>query len=186
MTKIIFVTGSMRKNSFNRQLAREIAGMIGSRAEVSFLDYADIPWMNQDIEFPAPSSISRVRSLLQEADGIWICSPEYNGTIPGVLKNLLDWVSRSLDANDPAGLSAVAGKPVTISGAGGRAKTRFVRNHLADLLAFMRMEVIGGEGTGIAVSAGGWQTDVLTLDEQQKAELNAQVDTFLNAVKLPI
>ena len=50
MTKIVFITGSMRKNSFNRQLANEIAGMIGSRADVSFLDYGDIPWMNQDIE----------------------------------------------------------------------------------------------------------------------------------------
>ena len=182
MTKIVFITGSMRKNSFNRQLANEIAGMIGSRADVSFLDYGDIPWMNQDIGFPAPSSISRVRSILQEADGIWICSPEYNGTIPGVLKNLLDWVSRSLDPNDPAGLSAVAGKKVTISGAGGRAKTGSVRSHLADLLTFMRMEVIGKDGTGIAVGAVGWKTDVLSLDKEQKAELNAQVDTFLKVI----
>ena len=90
--------------------------MLKGQAEVSYLHYADLPFINQDIEFPAPESVVRVRQAVQEADGIWIFSPEYNYQIPGVLKNLLDWLSRPLAPNDWERGSAVKGKSVTISG----------------------------------------------------------------------
>ena len=54
MAKILFIVGSLRKGSFNRQMAREAEKIIGDRAEVSYLEYSDLPYMNQDIEFPAP------------------------------------------------------------------------------------------------------------------------------------
>ena len=100
MKKVLMIVGSLRKNSFNYQLAKQVEQMLEGRAEVSFLFYADLPFMNQDIEFPTPESVARVRSAVQETDGIWIFSPEYNFQIPGVLKNLLDWLSRPLVRND--------------------------------------------------------------------------------------
>ena len=96
MKKIVFIVGSLRKNSFNKSLAEAAAEIIGERASISFLDYSDIPYMNQDIEYPAPEAIQRIREEIIDADGIWIFSPEYNFNIPGVLKNLLDWLSRPL------------------------------------------------------------------------------------------
>ena len=94
MKRIVMIVGSLRKESFNRKVAEYIESLIGSRAEVSYLEYGDIPYMDQDTEYPAPSSIERVRKEVGEADGIWFLTPEYNYSYPGVLKNLLDWLSR--------------------------------------------------------------------------------------------
>ena len=64
MKKILFIVGSLREGSFNRQLAREAEQMIGARAEVTYLDYKDVPLMNQDIEFPEPESVGRLRAAV--------------------------------------------------------------------------------------------------------------------------
>ena len=180
--KIIFIVGSLRAQSFNRQLANKIASLIGTRAEVSFLEYADVPFMNQDAENPTPPSIARVRSEVQAADGLWICTPEYNAAVPGVLKNLLDWLSRSLVLGDFASGTAVTGKKVTISGVGGKNATRSSRADLKKLLDFMRMEVVGGEGTGFSADATAFQTDVLALSDEHVTAVQKQVTEFLAAV----
>ncbi len=90
--------GSLHKNGFNNQLAEEAKARIGDRAEVKFLNYADVPFFNQDEEFPnLPAAVAAARKAVVEADGVWIFSPEYNYSYPGVLKNLLDWLSRPLE-----------------------------------------------------------------------------------------
>ena len=71
MKKILFIVGSLREGSFNRQLAREAEQMIGTRAEVTYLDYKDVPLINQDIEFPEPEAVSRLRATVKEADALW-------------------------------------------------------------------------------------------------------------------
>lgn len=180
---ILFIIGSMRRNSFNRQLADEAAAILADAgAEVQYLEYRDIPYMNQDIEFPAPRSVARIREQVMEADGIWIFTPEYNGGVPGVLKNLLDWLSRSLSEHDPAGRSAIAGKPVTVSGAGGSSATAHVRGELNKLLGFIRMRAMTEPETGIALSAQAFGTDRLTLASGQREALRNQAETFLQFI----
>ena len=76
MKKILFVIGSLRKESFNRKLAEEAERMLAGRAIVEYLDYSALPLMNQDIEFPAPEAVRKVREKVAEADAIWIFSPE--------------------------------------------------------------------------------------------------------------
>ena len=100
MKKVLMIVGSLRKDSFNLQLAKVAEEILKGQAEVRYLHYADMPFMNQDIEFPTPERVARVRQEVLAADGIWIFSPEYNYQIPGVLKNLLDWLSRPLVPND--------------------------------------------------------------------------------------
>ena len=95
MKKILMVVGSLRKGSFNKQLAEHIVDLIGDKAEVSFLEYADIPLLNQDFEFPTPEPVARVRKEIEAADGVWLVSPEYNDNMPPVVKNMLDWISRA-------------------------------------------------------------------------------------------
>ena len=90
MKKILFIIGSLRKESFNKKLAEEVEQMIGERAIVEYLDYSDVPPMNQDIEFPAPEAVKRVRDRVAETNALWIFSPEYNYSYPGHLKNLFD------------------------------------------------------------------------------------------------
>lgn len=179
MSRILMIVGSMRKGSFNRQMAEEIEKIIGDRAEVSYLEYADIPYMNQDIEFPTPAEIARVRAEVQSADGVWICTPEYNYNIPGVLKNLLDWLSRPLVENDWSSGSAAMGKLVTISGAAGKSGASGVRASLSKLLEMMQMKVIGGEGTGIALGGEAFMTGKAAFTEENLSALKAQADEFL-------
>ncbi|MBQ8237965.1 MAG: NAD(P)H-dependent oxidoreductase [Oscillospiraceae bacterium] len=182
MKKVLMIVGSLRKNSFNLQLAREIQGMLEDRAQVSFLEYGDIPFMNQDIEFPVPESVDRVRQAVREADGIWIVSPEYNYQIPGVLKNLLDWLSRPLAPNDWQRGSAVKGKAVTISGVAGKSGAAGVRKNLSALLEAMSMKLIAGMGTGISLNAEAFRSGVLALSEAHRAAIRDQVNMFGDAV----
>ncbi len=182
MPRILFVIGSLREKSFNRQLAREVERIVAGRAEVSYLDYAGIPFMNQDVEFPAPDSIVRVREEVQSADALWIFTAEYNYQIPGMLKNLLDWLSRPLVKNDWGSGSAAGGKVVTIAGVGGKNATAGVRKSLAALLAAMNMQVIAGEGTGVAVNAKAWATDVANFSDDTLAAVSRQVEELLAAL----
>ena len=117
MKKILFVIGSLRAKSFNRQVANVAKEMIGNRAEVQELDYSDLPLLNQDIEQPELEVVARIRKAVSEADGLWFFTPEYNMSYPGHLKNLLDWMSRPVKFMDYGTPTCINGKRVAISGA---------------------------------------------------------------------
>ena len=182
MKKVLMIVGSLRKDSFNRQLAKRVEAMLAGKAEVRFLQFADLPFMDQDIEFPAPESVARVQQAVQEADGLWIFSPEYNYQIPGVLKNLLDWLSRPLVPNDWERGSAVKGKPVTVSGVAGRSGGAGVRKHLSALLEIMSMKLIGGMGSGVALDPEAFRSGGLDLSEESLMAIRKQADAFLEAI----
>ena len=114
------------------------------------------------------------------ADGIWIFSPEYNYQIPGVPKNLLDWLSRPLIPNDWERSSAVKGKAVTISSVAGKSAGAGVRKHLCGLLEMMSMKLIGGKGTGISADAQSFATGRLNLSEENREILRTQAELFLS------
>ena len=138
--KIIAIVGSLRKDSFNRQLAMEAEKTLDGLAEFELLDYSDVPLLNQDIEYPAPDAVSRVRGIVKSADGIWVFSPEYNHYFPGCLKNLIDWLSRPVSKSEPQVLS---GKPAAVSGiTSGISGTLIAQDHLVTLLSFLNMKVM--------------------------------------------
>ena len=103
------------QGSFNHQLAEEAEKMLAGKANVSYLDYSQVPVFNQDLESPVLPVLAEVREQVLAADAIWIFSPVYNFSIPGPVKNLLDWLSRALDLSDPSGPSALQDKIVTVS-----------------------------------------------------------------------
>lgn len=178
MQKLLFIIGSLRTKSFNRQLARVAREIVGDRAEVSELDYGDLPLLNQDIEFPEPAAVARIRRAVREADALWIFTPEYNSSYPGHLKNLLDWLSRPVVPMDYATPTCINGKRVAVSGAGGKAATANCRAKLTELLSFMKADVLSGQ-VGIALTAEAWRTDVLTLTDEQMSQLAALADELL-------
>lgn len=178
MKKILFVVGSMRKESFNRQRANIIAEELKGKAEVSFLSYGDIPFINQDIEFPTPEEILRVRTEVEGADGLWIFTPEYNSSYPGVLKNLLDWLSRPHKPNDYANGSSVTDKKVAISGVAGKSAAAGSRGKLKDLLEIMGMKVMENQ-VGVTINPEAWANNELTLSDDKKEELKKQAEEFL-------
>ena len=175
MKKILFIIGSLRAKSFNRQVSNVAKEVIGNRADVQELDYSNLPLLNQDIEQPEPEAVAHIRKAVTEADALWIFTPEYNMSYPGHLKNLLDWMSRPVKPMDYGTPTCINGKRVAICGAGGKAATAHCRAKLTELLSFMKANVLA-EQVGIAVPAEAWGTDVLTLTDEQKAELKALAD----------
>ena len=84
MKTILFIVGSFRARSFNRQLAREAEALLATRCKVEWLDFGGVPFMNQDIEKPAPAAVAAAREAVRAADGLWFFTPEYNFSYPGV------------------------------------------------------------------------------------------------------
>lgn len=177
--KVLVVVGSLRNNGFNKQLADYVAGELTAKGtEVEFLDYTNVPFMNQDIEYPAPAVVADIRAKASEAAGVWFVTPEYNGFVPGVLKNLLDWLSRPVVEFDFEGPRVLTGKPVAVSGVAGKSAAAGSRAQLATLLSFSS-NVIGGEGSGVALQPEAFTTGVLELTADQKAAVNAQIAEFV-------
>lgn len=181
--KKILLSSVVRKESFNK-LAKEVEEMLAGRATVEYLDYSDVPLMNQDIEFPAPEAVKRVRGKVAEADALWIFSPEYNYSYPGHLKNLIDWLSRPLMAGDRQTPLAINGKKVALSGAGGASATAKCRGKLTELLTlpFIRAEVMTEPQTGIQLNMEAWTEGRMMLTEEQMTNLRLQVDAFLEYI----
>ena len=192
MKHIIFIIGSLRKHSFNRQLAKLAGEMLNDRFEISYLDFNDIPYMDQDWEIKGQNQyltqvqerIHRVRQEILKADGIWIFTPEYNQSYPGLLKNLFDWLSRPMDISNFTNPTAVQGKKVTASGAGGKNKTAFCRAKLNELLEYIKMDVMKEPQTGIALGMEAWVKGEFKLTEEQYNELKNQADKFAEFVSL--
>ncbi|MCL2158277.1 MAG: NAD(P)H-dependent oxidoreductase [Oscillospiraceae bacterium] len=138
--KIVAIVGSMRRESYNRQLAMQAKEILGDKAELEILDYADVPLMNQDIEYPAPEPVCRVREAIKASDGVWFFCPEYNHYFSGALKNLIDWLSRPISESEPQVLD---GKPAAISGASlGMSGTKTAQDHLVALISLLNMNVM--------------------------------------------
>ncbi len=184
MKHILFIIGSLRKNSFNRQLASIAEDLLKDRFNISYLDFSDIPYMNQDLESQqehmttSQQAVFRVRQEVLKADGIWIFTPEYNQSYPGLLKNLFDWLSRPMDVTNFANPTAVQGKKVTASGAGGKNKTRYCRAKLNELLEYIKMDVMKEPQTGIALGMEAWVKGEFKLSEEQLKELKIQAEKF--------
>ena len=102
------------------------------------MEYSDIPYMNRDIESLAPNQIVRVKEEVLKADTLWVIAPEYNFSYPGVLKNLLDWLSRPLKENDFSSGTAIRMKKVTISGVNGKSAAGGARKKLTELLKLIK------------------------------------------------
>lgn len=183
MKKILFVIGSLRKQSFNRELSEMVKGMLQSKAEVTELDYFQVPFINQDDEYPAPQAVTDARKTVAEADGVWIFSPEYNYSYPGHVKNLIDWLSRPVDPADRNAPTVLAGKKFTLTGAGGKAATAGCRKLLTTLLTVLKADVMTEGQTGIALNTEAWTEGRMILTEEQKAQLAKQAELFLEFIE---
>jgi chromate reductase, NAD(P)H dehydrogenase (quinone) len=112
-TNIVAISGSLRRESFNRKLVEAAMHELPADVELEIWDgLAEVPPFSEDLEDgPAPAAVAGFRRAIAAADGVLIATPEYNGSIPGQLKNALDWASR------PYRDSALTGKPVAVIGA---------------------------------------------------------------------
>ena len=110
--RVLGISGSLRRDSYNSMLLRAAAELLPSGAELEIYDgLRDVPPYDADLEAETPVAVAELRRAMREADAVLVATPEDNHSIPGVLKNALDWASR------PAGQSALNGKPAAVVGA---------------------------------------------------------------------
>jgi chromate reductase len=131
---ILGFAGSLRQGSFNKAILRAAQEMVPSEAELQIFDLAGIPLFNQDLENQPAERVTEFKAAIRAADALLIATPEYNYSMPGVLKNALDNVSR------PYGDNALDGKPVAIMGASvGMLGTARAQYHLRQSCVFLNM-----------------------------------------------
>lgn len=132
--KILGIAGSLRKLSYNRGLLNVAKEVAPSDCSFEIFDLKDIPLYNQDEETNLPKSVALLKEKVRAADAILISTPEYNYSMPGVLKNALDWASR------PYGDSAWDNKPVAIMGASPAMQgTSRAQYHLRQVFVYLNM-----------------------------------------------
>jgi len=132
------VVGSLRRDSFNRKLADGLVRLGPADFSFKHLQIDDLPFYNQDDDANQAPSVKRLKSEIAACQGILFVTPEYNRSMPGVLKNAIDNASR------PYGHSAWAGKPAGVIGASvGPIGTAMAQQHLRNVLAYLDVPTLG-------------------------------------------
>ena len=132
--RILGIAGSLRRESYNRAALRAASQLLPEGATLETFELDGIPGFNQDEEQNPPAKVVELKRRIREADAILFVTPEYNYSVPGVLKNAIDWASR------PYGESAWNGKPAAIMGASvGTIGTARAQYHLRQMMVFLNM-----------------------------------------------
>lgn len=135
--RVLGFGGSLRNGSYNWALLENAKDLMPEGSELDLYDLKDIPIYNQDLDSNLPESVQKFKDAVRKADGILICTPEYNFSIPGFLKNALDFASR------PPTDNPFPGKPVAImSASGSMLGGARVQYHLRQVLGYLDMRQI--------------------------------------------
>lgn len=136
--KIVAISGSLRKDSFNTQLIHALKELAPAGMEIEMLPIGNLPLYNSDLEASFPAEATALKAAVEAADGVIFATPEYNRSIPGVLKNAIDWASR------PWGQNSFAGKPALIMGVSvGKIGTALGQSHLKEVMLYLDTRVVG-------------------------------------------
>jgi chromate reductase, NAD(P)H dehydrogenase (quinone) len=136
--KIAVIIGSLRKDSFNRKLANALVKLAPLKFAFQPVEIGDLPLYNQDDDAGQTHSVKRLKNEIDAAQGLLFVTPEYNRSIPGVLKNAIDHASR------PYGQNVWAGKPAGIVGVSvGSIGTALAQQHLRNILVFLDVPTLG-------------------------------------------
>ncbi len=132
--KVLGIPGSLRKNSYNRAALVAAQELLPDGMELDIFDLDGLPGFNEELEQDPPAKVVELKQRILAADAILFATPEYNYSIPGVLKNAIDWASR------PYGQSAWNGKPAAIMGVSvGTLGTARAQYHLRQVMVFLNM-----------------------------------------------
>ncbi len=137
IVSILGFAGSLRKDSYNKALLRAAAAMMPQVAKLTIFDLEGMPPFNQDFENDPPERVREFKAAIKAADALLIATPEHNYSVPGVLKNAIDWASRPFAGNP------LDGKPVAIMGASiGMLGTARAQYHLRQTFVFLNMHAV--------------------------------------------
>ena len=175
-TRVAVLVGSLRRDSFNRKLADALPGLAPD-VEFTQLRIDDLPPYNQDDDGAPAESVKRLKSEISAVQGVIFVTPEYNRSMPGVLKNAIDHASR------PYGQSAWKGKPAGVLGVSiGAAGTAMAQQHLRNVLAYLDVPTLGQPEVFIQHKEGVFD-GAGKLGESTARFMQAWMDAYLAFVK---
>lgn len=176
-TNIAVVVGSLRKDSFNKKLASALEKLFPADFSFTQVRIDDLPLYNQDDDANPSAQVKRLKSEIKAAQGVLFVTPEYNRSLPGVLKNAIDHASR------PYGQSAWDGKPAGVLGASiGATGTAMSQQHLRNILAYLNMPTLGQPEAFIHNKEGLYDASG-NIGEASKKFLQGWVDQYVAWVK---
>lgn len=176
MKTFIAISGSLRKDSYNTNLLRAAQELAPADVTIELVDISTVPLYDQDKEAQFPSEAQALKDKILAADGIIFATPEYNRSIPGVLKNAIDWASR------PYGMNAFAGKKVLVLGASvGPISTALAQYHLKQIMLYLDAHVIGQPEFFMGPAGGKFDAEGKLVDEQTRLHLKEALETFVRA-----
>lgn len=175
---ILVVVGSLRRDSYNRALANAVAGLAPEEFSFKQAKIDDLPLYNQDDDSSPAPAVTRLKKEITAAHGVLFVTPEYNRSVPGVLKNALDHASR------PYGQSAWAGKPAGVIGASiGATGTAMAQQHLRNMLAYLDMPTLGQPEVYIHVKDGFFDESGKITSADTRAFLQGWMNKYVAWVK---
>jgi len=175
--QIAVIVGSLRKDSFNRSLATALAKLAPAEFSFTHLSIDDLPLYNQDDDGSPGEAVKRLKAGISAAQGVLFVTPEYNRSIPGVLKNAIDHASR------PYGQSAWGGKPAGVLGVSvGAIGTALAQQHLRNILAYLDMPTLGQPEAFIQAKEGLFDA-AGDIGPGSKAFLQSWMDRYVAWVK---
>ncbi len=161
--KVLGIAGSLRKGSYNRAALKAAQGLMPAGATLEIAEIDGLPGFTQDEEKSPPAKVAELKAKIRAADAILFVTPEYNYSIPGVLKNAIDWASR------PYGDSAWKGKPVAVMGASvGALGTARAQYHLRQCFVFLDMPTVNQPEVMIASAADKFDSEGNLKDDKAK------------------
>jgi chromate reductase len=165
-TRILGISGSLRRQSYNSAALRAAVGLAPAGAVVEIFALDGIPIFNQDEESTPPARVVELKRRVREADAILFVTPEYNYSVPGVLKNAIDWASR------PYGDNAWEGKPAAIMGASiGATGTARAQYHLRQIFVFLNIFPVNQPEVMIGDAAQRFDAEGNLTDERKKDQI---------------
>ncbi|MDE2053237.1 MAG: NAD(P)H-dependent oxidoreductase [Xanthomonadaceae bacterium] len=174
---VAVLVGSLRKGSFNRQLARALEETAGDRAEFRHIRIDDLPLYNQDFDADYPAVCKRMKDEIKTCDAVLFVTPEYNRSIPGVLKNAIDIASR------PWGTNSFASKPGAVIGTSmGAMSTALAQQHLRNVCVFLDVPMLQQPEAFVRYKEGLITDDGSVTDEGVGTFLGNFVDKYLDWV----
>lgn len=173
--KILGIAGSLRKGSYNRAALHAATQLCPANASIEVFELDGIPPFNQDMENPPPSIVANLKDRIRSSDSILFVTPEYNYSVPGVLKNAIDWASR------PYGDSAWEGKPAAIMGASvGMIGTARAQYHLRQMFVFLNMFALNQPEVMIPNAADKFDKEGNLIDAFTKERIKELVEALVN------
>jgi chromate reductase len=172
--RILGIAGSLRRKSYNRAALRAAQQLVPKDAVLDIFELDGIPVFNEDDERQPPAKVVELKKRIREADAILFVTPEYNYSIPGGLKNAIDWASR------PYGDSAWSGKPAAIMGASvGRLGTARAQYHLRQVFVFLNIHPVNQPEVMIGNAAEVFDGEGNLTDETTKKLISRLLDNLV-------